>query len=197
MTNSDTLPAVRSIALAITLLTLGACADNAVRSRPPLYPVREDIFGPDATPTAVPIDALDTGAFLPAQVVIHPLTRFAENPVGRLRLVCHIELRDRFGHGVKGVGELRVRIEPPAGAGSNAKPKAWHVDLTDPEESAAYFDGLVSDTYQIDLQRLPDWAGRWVAGEHTAPFLRVDAEFRTLDADRRERVLRADHQVHR
>ncbi len=97
------------------------------------------------------------GAFAPAQLRVHPLTRWTRDSDGRDVIRAHVELLDAWGHPVKELGAFRVdlrRVRPGVGGGEGAagEPELrWEVDLRDPEQNAGvYFDG-VTQTYELTL----------------------------------------------
>lgn len=108
-------------------------------------------------------------SLLPDRIRVQPLTRVAADgpgmaPAGEPRVVCHVELLDRFGHGVKALGVMRVELYRPAGAsggGGETQELVWTVDLSDPADNAAYFDGLVGRAYVVNLVGLPGWLAAW------------------------------------
>lgn len=66
----------------------------------------------DVTGTTGQIEGL-----MPQELVIHPLTRIGSDLGGSPALICHIELKDRFGQSVKTLGALRVELYGHAAAG--------------------------------------------------------------------------------
>jgi hypothetical protein len=89
---------------------------------------------------------------------VHPLTHLDRREDGSEILLVHVELRDRFGDAVKGVGALRVEVT--RGSGVSSGPSAvWEVsDLADPERSSRRFDPSTR-TYRLPLE-----APGWLAG---------------------------------
>jgi hypothetical protein len=135
-------------------------------------------------------------AFAPARLRVHPLTH-VEPPMdggaGSI-LVLHVELRDRFGDNVKGLGMLRVELLGPDAGTSATLTRTrveWDVaDMGDPEMNSRRFDGATR-TYRVPLEA-PAWVAQWARDRATARgggSLRVRATLITGLADGRRRVL--------
>ena len=107
----------------------------------------------------VPADwAVHPGPFAPESLKIDPLTRVERGPGGDPRLVLHVQLADRWGDQVKGVGEMRVRLLRPQGdANSEREQVAWEIDLRNADENMKRYDPTTR-TYSIVLGDLPPWA---------------------------------------
>ena len=104
---------------------------------------------------------MNPDALLPASVRVHPLTRIEQLADESYQLVCHVDLRDRFGHETKVLGLFRVELYRPVGDpadGRQMQDAVWRVDLSDPAENAEKYDGLVTRTYVLYLAGLPEWA---------------------------------------
>lgn len=118
--------------------------------------------------------------FGPERLSIHPLTRFSTDADGQPVIVCHFELRDRFGQLVRAMGVARAELFRPGSEqpdGAQRQALVWRVDLTTPEENARQFDDLVTRTYTLSLGGLPEWLLDWRADDQAAgtvsPTLRV------------------------
>lgn len=97
--------------------------------------------------------------FAPARLHIHPLTRIVPDPAGGpASIEAHIELVDRAGDEVKGVGRLLLELYresgPVRGVGEQAQLLRWTVDLSDPERNASAYD-RVTRTYRVLLTQVP------------------------------------------
>jgi hypothetical protein len=125
------------------------------------------------------------GAFDPTSIRIHPLTQIdpgagggggADGGKGGCGIAMHVELRDRFGDAVKGLGTLRVQLYKPGGVGGAAgvgnpgtirpgletQELSWDVpQLADPEQNSLRYDP-VTRTYKIPLV-VPAWVCEWAA----------------------------------
>ncbi len=98
------------------------------------------------------------GAFGPESLRIYPLTRLDRASDGKPVVVCHIELKDRWGDTTKGVGRLEIRLlrpNAPAG-GSEASDQTWEIDLSNWDLNASLYD-KATRTYRIQLGEIPDW----------------------------------------
>jgi len=193
------------------------------RFRPEPTASSDQVTGPGTSHATTDNDAL-----LPARVRIHPLTRLVIEPTPNAagtadsrdyRLACHIELRDRFGHVVKGLGQLRVELYRPsssASGGPESQDTVWNIDLRDPVENARVYDDLVTRTYTVYLTSLPDWLQEWArqgvaargaadsqattAGEkssNTSGWVSLKAFFIVNDSRGRERVLQTSYRLER
>jgi hypothetical protein len=86
----------------------------------------------------------------PSELRVHPLTRLTWSE-GGARLVVHLELLDRWGHGTKGLGVFSVALYRAGRAADLRREVArWRVDLTDPEANAGPYD-RVTRTYRLEL----------------------------------------------
>lgn len=110
---------------------------------------------------AMKAGAIEGGVFAPRRIQVHGLTRLVGatgNEPARIDL--HMELLDRFGHGVKALGEVRVElyegsiIGERVGVGSMQR-RLWRLDLRDPATNAEAFD-RITRTYWLILRDLPD-----------------------------------------
>jgi len=131
------------------------------------------------------------GPFAPASMRIYPLTHLERDPSGEARLILHLEMRDRWGDTVKGIGRLQVQLlrgGELGGAGGDER--EWVIDLRDPETNALYFDPATR-TYRVQLRDLPAWAEATVDG--AGPPVRLLAVFTTPGADGATRYLRDEH----
>lgn len=100
-----------------------------------------------------------TNPFIPASMIIHPLTRLDEDAAGRLWLYCHIEFKDSWGDNVKSTGMLDLELYRPSGprsAGMGRQELVWRVDLTDLERNASLYDPATR-TYRLPLENPPRW----------------------------------------
>lgn len=100
--------------------------------------------------------------FSPVALMIHPLTRVVRTPQEPdARLEVYIELRDRFGDEVKGLGDLAVELlddgGPIAGVGQQRQLALWRFDLNDLEANDRAYDPITR-TYRIDLANAPEGA---------------------------------------
>jgi hypothetical protein len=146
---------------------------------------------PSANVPPLDLEKIDLSALAVDRIRVHPLTRW-EDVEADPRLIVHVELRDRYGHAVKGFGELRIELE---GRGDGDEPAVWSIDLVDPDNNARYYDDLISRTYQISITGLPAWVKDWLASAEPDDWMRVNAYFRTVDADGRERILHDDLRI--
>ncbi|MEM8834259.1 MAG: hypothetical protein AAGD00_00430 [Planctomycetota bacterium] len=103
------------------------------------------VKGAGATPVTRGAPA---GVFMPAELVVHPLTRFETGADGRRELVLHLEMLDAWGHGTKGLGALLVELRERAGGRQLLR---WNSDaLVEPDSNARYYD-RVTRTYRVRL----------------------------------------------
>lgn len=133
-------------------------------------------------------------AFAPARLRVHPLTHVEPAGDGASILVLHVELRDRFGDNVKGLGLLRVELLGPEAGTSATLTRTrveWDVaDMGDPATNSRRFD-TATRTYRVPLEA-PAWVGQWARDRATARgggSLRVRATLITGMPDGRRRVL--------
>jgi hypothetical protein len=98
--------------------------------------------------------------FEPETIRIHPLTRIDTNPeTGAPQVDVYFELRDRWNHGVKALGQVVLELYETPGPGSATRGgplqlRVWKVDLTDPDANAIPYD-RVTRTYHISLAGVP------------------------------------------
>jgi len=99
--------------------------------------------------------------FAPVSIRVHQLSHVDVEAEGGPVLVCHVELADRWGDVVKGVGELTVEASRVDGGDA----VRWRIDLGDPEVNAVRFDP-VTRTYRLELGGVGSlWSGReWGSG---------------------------------
>ena len=96
-----------------------------------------------------PISA--NSAFAPDAIRIHPLTRLArDRDTGRLYVEAHVELLDRWKHGVKALGEIRFELYELTGTRGKEQLSRWVRDLSDPEQNSDAYD-RVTHTYRFAL----------------------------------------------
>jgi hypothetical protein len=142
----------RSPALAAMLAAaLGAAALSwpagcGVRPQAPYAGIRVD-------PSAM------VNPFAAVAMEIHPLTRVDRDAQARLWIVCHIELRDVWGHPVKGIGDLEIQLYRPIGgrlSGVGIQELTWDINLTDMERNASLYDAATR-TYRLPLRDAPAW----------------------------------------
>ncbi len=146
--------------------------------------------GCDATPsrTTAPAPRADfEWPFGAVRIEIHPLTRLVRDgaAAGTLQIEAHVELFDRFGHGVKDVGVMRFELYRSAGPSADAEPTqelVWTLDMTDPAESSARYDA-VTRTYVVPLDEAPDWTAEGARPTLLVQFTTPDG--RRLTATRR------------
>jgi hypothetical protein len=152
-------------ALVLTALVLGAgvsCAPHAAD------------LGPPST----------EGAFGPESLRIYPLTRLDKAADGKPIVVCHIELKDRWGDTTKGVGRLEIRLLRPAApaGGTEASDQTWELDLSNWELNASLYD-KATRTYRIQLGEIPAWlaeqapGGKLGAASDGTPVCRLSASY--------------------
>jgi hypothetical protein len=188
----------RSTAAAILLLTaaplLALHAGCTSQERPHADPVSPGSAG-DA-PLTLPAGAASLAVLAPVRIRLHPLTRLERDPAGRLRLVCYLELADRWGHSCKWLGHARIELYRPSDAGADAggsggggggvtaggerQENVWNVDLADPEKNALTYD-WVTHTYRLELVGLPDWVEHLQRGDAREPWATVRAYFLAKD----------------
>jgi hypothetical protein len=120
---------------------------------------------------AVPPPVAGESPFAPASMRVHPLTHVdqasPDAPAGKCLLVLHLEMRDRFGDSVKGLGQLRVQLfKPGAGSapGMEVESLTWAIpDFDDPAANSDRFDPATR-TYRLPLLADP-WVARWLTPE--------------------------------
>lgn len=136
-------------------------------------------------------------AFAPHSLRVFPLTRLGRDESGAAAIVCHVELRDRWGDPVKALGQMQVQLyRPTEGIDGSASTQIlkWDVALDDERINAQSYDPATR-TYRLVLVGLPDWIAERVdppaEGESRAGVrLEVRAVFQTLGPNGEERVLR-------
>lgn len=133
-------------------------------------------------------------AFAPEAIRVFPLTHLGRDEHGEPAIICHVELRDRWGDSVKALGPLQIQLYRPEGgldATSAVQILRWDVPLNDERENAASYDPA-TQTYRLVLVGLPSWIGqRADADPSRQPVqLEVRAVFQTLGPNGEERVLR-------
>lgn len=98
------------------------------------------------------------GAFGPESLRIYPLTRLDKSADGKPIVVCHIELKDRWGDTTKGVGKLEIRLLRPTAAPAASSPsdQTWELDLSNWELNSSLYD-KATRTYRIQLGEIPAW----------------------------------------
>lgn len=141
--------------------------------------------------------------FAPVRIQVHPLTHLDVDPGGAVRLVCHVELKDRWGDTTKARGLLRLELYRPVEAAQpdlQTQELTWELDLRDLELNAALFDPATR-SYRLQLGGLPVWAQsmarrRIQAAEPGArDRLLIRAVFETQGPDARPTVLRDELQI--
>jgi len=123
--------------------------------------------GPSAPPSA----AATACPFAPAVVRIHPLTHVDAKAPGvaadQCLLVLHLELRDRFGDAVKGVGRLKVELYKPGSGiapGIETQAIVWDVPaFAEPDSNSSRFDPSTR-TYRLPLIT-ERWVAQWLTAE--------------------------------
>lgn len=148
------------------------------------------------TPPAAPRNDLREGynPFAPESVRVFPLTHLGRDDGGQPAIICHIELRDRWGDSVKALGPMQVQLYRPEGgldATSAVQILRWDVALEDERENAASYDPA-TQTYRLVLVGLPGWLAERVDEDPGRPPIRLEvrAVFQTLGPNGEERVLR-------
>lgn len=145
-------------ALVGALIVLAGC----VHSKPTGEPASEDSGGSESS-------AVEAGVFAPERVRVHGLTRLVSaTGTEPSRIDLHMELLDRYGHGVKALGEVRVELYEGSISGDRTREGAmqrrlWRLDLRDPAVNAEAFD-RVTRTYWLILRDLPEEVLRDPAG---------------------------------
>lgn len=124
-------------------------------------------------------------AFEPVLLSVHPLTRLTRSPDGTGRADVHFELFDRFGHPVKGLGNVLVEAltRPMAAVGGAGGEQLglWGADLSVPRTNADAYDP-VTRTYRLMVSEIPTavWLDETV--EVLVRFMPTDNDARTLHA---------------
>ncbi len=141
--------------------------------------------------------------FAPVRLQVHPLTHLDVDPEGVVRLICHVELKDRWGDTTKAKGLLRLELYRPVEAARpdlQSQELSWDLDLRDLELNAALFDPATR-SYRLQLGGLPGWAeamARRLAAQGdqgTPERLLLRAVFETQGPDSRPTVLRDEMQI--
>lgn len=174
--------------IALPLLVGGACLLGGCRS------------GPDSGLPLVSSSA--PMPFAPVRMQVHPLTHLDVDTQGTVRLICHVELKDRWGDTTKARGLLRLELYRPV---ETTRPDlltqelSWELDLRDLDLNAALFDPATR-TYRLQLGGLPGWAEamarRRASGDPAArERLLIRAVLDTQGPDARPQVLRDERQI--
>lgn len=111
-----------------------------------------------------PASAAD--AFLPVALRIHPLTHIELAAQGKSDVVLHLELKDRYGDTVKGLGALLVLLYAPSAGGDAMETQElrWNIaDFAEPDANSKRFD-RATRTYRFQLQA-PEWVARALRDE--------------------------------
>lgn len=127
----------------------------------------------------------EANPFAPTWMRVHPLTHVRLGPDGEPEIVCHVELRDRWGDGCKGRGSLVVRVFGPrdGAAGAEGEVSRWDVDLSNLEQNAMLFDPATR-TYRMVLTGPPKWIATLArGGSGEAPKGRVVVQASLVSAD--------------
>lgn len=136
-------------------------------------------------------------ALTPVRMRVHPLTRLEPDEAGRLRLMCHLELADRWGHSGKWLGLARVELYRPTredDRASETQDLVWTVNLAEPEANAASYD-WITRTYVLPLGGLPEWVDAVYRTGGAGSWVTVRAYFTTVDAGGRPKILQASYRV--
>jgi hypothetical protein len=137
------------------------------------------------TPGSGPI----TNPFVPASMVIHPLTRLDSDASGKRWLYCHLEFRDSWGDSAKAAGKLELQLYRPSGTrGLGRQELVWSVDLADLEQNASLYDPATR-TYRLPLESPPAWLSQPTA---EGPRAHLRAVFTTGGPREGERKLEAE-----
>ncbi len=136
----------------------------------------------------------DYSPFAPMSLRIYPLTHLGPAEDGGAAIICHIELRDRWGDSVKALGKLQVQLyRPRAGLDADTAEQIliWDVPLEDERQNAALYDPA-TQTYRLALGGLPDWIAQRAAPDSPRAPVRLElrAVFQTLGPNGEEKVLR-------
>ena len=162
------------------------------------------VIGCASTPDAgLPtVTAGSPAPFAPVRLQVHPLTHLDVDPDNVVRLICHVELKDRWGDTTKARGLLRIELYRPSG---DVRPDlltqelSWQLDLRDLELNASLFDPATR-SYRLQLGGLPAWAEAMARRMATgtgdgAGRLLVRAVLETQGPDARPTVLRDELQI--
>ena len=160
-------PHVLSACAAACIAVIPACTIDS--NAPP--PVIISLVDPASGAPGAPTDTTDAAwPFAPRSLRIHPLTHVdVTDPTGAgaAVLILHVELRDRFGDSVKGVGVLSVELSRDVAGAVGATPETraqWSItDIGDPGVGSRRFDPATR-TYRVPL-KAPQWVSRWMTDE--------------------------------
>ncbi len=101
-------------------------------------------------------------AFAPASLRVHPLSHVEVGPqtaVSGPIIVLHVELKDRYGDTVKGLGRLQVLLYKQGEGQSEVQDLRWDVaQMSEPDANARLFDPATR-TYRLQLDA-PAWVGQ-------------------------------------
>ncbi|MEN0019372.1 MAG: hypothetical protein AAF747_00655 [Planctomycetota bacterium] len=135
--------------------------------------------------------------FAPTAIRVHPLSHLSRTAAGD-KIVCHVEMRDRWGDPVKGAGYLRVSLYRSLGDGNAQRELDWNIDLTDAETNAGLYHP-VTQTYRVQLGggpggALPGWVSAMLdraegTGSGPRQPLEIRATLRTVGPSGRETTL--------
>lgn len=155
----------RAVMLLFAIVALPACTvDRSVATPIVLSPIVESGGGGD-----IGSRVNEQWPFAPRSLRVHPLTHVdAPDPMAPGTLILHLELRDRFGDSVKGVGRLSVELtsaDASSGFAASGESRVkWDVtDIADPQTSSRRFDPSTR-TYRVPL-KAPAWVSRWLSDE--------------------------------
>ncbi len=119
----------------------------------------------------LPVDGgvISAYPFAPVALRIHPLTHIEARPGANAdeqsQLILHMELLDRYGDAVKGLGVLHVELYKPTSSqssGLETQELAWDVTGMDaPEANTRRFD-IATRTYRVPLLA-PGWVADTIA----------------------------------
>ncbi|MCW5777705.1 MAG: hypothetical protein KIS87_14810 [Phycisphaeraceae bacterium] len=153
--------------------------------------------GADAGPSEM---AAMRHPFAPTAIRIYPLTHLTRDREHGDVIMCHIELKDRWGDAVKAVGELEVQLFSYPTDGSALRQEAtWPVpEMMQPDVNSALFDPATR-TYRLRLGRVPAWVRDMISRREAVERgetpqgqrrrLLLKAVFRTVDPQGRESTL--------
>lgn len=126
---------------------------------------------------------------------IHPLTH-VERPGsggesgGGPRIICFIEMRDRWYDPTKAVGSLELQLfRPSAQRGREQQDARWQIDLSDLDRNAELYDP-VTRAYRLQLD-VPAWIGEPGANNQ----VKLRAVFVPAGPEGQRRTLRDDFVV--
>jgi hypothetical protein len=137
----------------------------------------------------IPGEGPITNPFVPASMIIHPLTRLDTDASGKRWLYCHIEFRDSWGDPVKATGKLDVELYRPSGTrGLGRQETVWTIDMADLDQNASLYDPATR-TYRLPLENPPAWLSQPTP---EGPRARLRAVLVTGGAREGERILEAE-----